>query len=137
MTEKRGTDEEEANRRSLILDKMEKDPVKWEDFREIIEASEPWDPIQWPENHDWFMIRKVPMTAFRGITLEAVADVEDPAERKEHRQRYQEILKMLKDGAAPWPVIVADTGMIVDGYHRLAALRKLKATAVDVLYVIV
>lgn len=137
MAQKRGTDEEEANRRALILEKMSKDPANWEDFREIIEASEPWDPIQWPENHDWFMIRKVPMKAFRGITLGAIADVEDPGERKEHRERYQEILKKLKNGAAPWPVIVADTGVIIDGFHRLAALQKLKATAVDVLYVIV
>lgn len=137
MVEKRGTDEEEAARRAKILEKLHRDPVQWEDFREIIEASEPWDPIQWPQNHDWFLIRKVPMSAFRGITVAAISDVQDRAERREHRERYEHILKMLKKGATPWPVIVSDFGMIIDGYHRLAALHTLKATAVDVLYVIV
>jgi hypothetical protein len=43
---------------------------------------------------------------------------------------------MMKKGAHLWPVIVADSGMIIDGYHRLAVLHTLKALYTDVLYVI-
>jgi hypothetical protein len=131
----RGTNEEEAHRRAAILEKMARVPVLWEDYREILEASEPWDPIRWPENHDWFLIKDVPLGAFREVTIDAVQDVGPRGERSEHRERYKAILKMLKKGASPWPVIVADTGMIIDGYHRLAAMNTLKRPSVDVLYV--
>jgi len=130
-----GTSEEEAHRRAAILDEMPQEQVNWEDYREIIEASEPWDPIQWPENHDWFLIKEVPLDAFREVSIDAIADVEDRDERREHKERYKAILKMLKKGADPWPVIVADSGMIIDGYHRLAALNTLKRPTVDVLFV--
>ena len=133
--ERYGTAEEEAHRRAAILEEMPRVSVNWEDFREIIEASEPWDPIQWPENHDWFFIKDVPLDAFREVNVDAIADVEDPAERREHRERYKAILKMLRNGADPWPVIVADNGMIIDGYHRLAAMGTLKRSTVDVLFV--
>lgn len=133
--EEYGTAEEEAHRRAEILQEMPRAQVSWEDFREIIEASEPWDPIQWPENHDWFLIKDVPLDAFREVNVDAIAEVEDRAERREHRERYKAILKMLRGGAHPWPVIVADSGMIIDGYHRLAAMSTLKRSTVDVLFV--
>lgn len=132
-----GTSEEEAHRRARILDKMPREPVDWQDYREVLEASEPWDPIRWPENHDWSLIKDVSLDAFREVNIARVSQVEDPGERREHRERYREILKLLKKGIAAWPVIVADTGMIIDGYHRLAALHTLRRRIVDVLYVVV
>lgn len=128
---------EEAHRRARILESLPKLPAAWEDYREVISASELWDPIRWPGNHDWFLVKNVPLNAFREVSIDAIAAVDDREERREHRERYKAILKMLKQHAAPWPVIVADTGMIIDGYHRLAALRTLKQKSVDVLYVIV
>lgn len=130
-----GTSEEEAHRRAEILEEIPKVPVDWEDFREIIEASEPWDPVRWPENHDWFLVKDVPLDAFKEVTARAIADVEDRNERREHMERYKAILKMLKKGAVPWPAIVGDNGFIIDGYHRLAAMRDLGWKSVDVLFV--
>lgn len=129
------SDEDEAHRRAGILEGMSQEPVDWKDFREVIQNSEEWDPIKWPDDHDWFLIKDVPMDAFRGIDVDAIADVEDPDERREHRERYKLILSMLKKGAKPWPVIVASTGMIIDGFHRLAAFHKLRRRSVDVLFV--
>lgn len=135
VKEPHGTPEEEAHRRAEIIDRLPKESVNWQDYAEIIEASEPWDPIQWPENHDWELVRDVPLDAFRGVTVAAIADVEDPDERREHRSRYKFILGMLRRGEKPWPIIVGENGMILDGYHRLAALHTLRREVVDVLYV--
>ncbi len=123
-------------RRAKAFTKLHKEPVKWEDYREIIESSEPWDPIQWPENHDWFMIQNVPMDLFKDVSVREIADVEDPGERQEHRERYRYIMEMLKKGEKPWPVIVGENGFIIDGYHRLAAMRTLRRKTVDVLMVL-
>ncbi len=110
--------------------------VKWEDYREVIEASEPWDPIQWPEDHNWFLIKDVPLSLFEDVSIRDIADVDDPDEQAEHRDRYQYIVDLLKAGEDPWPVIVASNGLILDGYHRLAAMRTLSwITTVDVLLV--
>lgn len=127
--------EEAAHRRAELLGEMPQEPVDWRRFSEVLENSEPWDPIQWPENHDWFLIKDVPLDAFREVNIDAIADVEDRGERREHKERYKAILKMLKKGADPWPVIVADSGMIIDGHHRLAAMNTLKRPTVDVLFV--
>lgn len=123
--------------RAKLLKGMPRNPVEWQDYREVIEASEPWDMIRWPENHEWFLIKDVPLSTFREVSIGEVAYVEDPGDRREHRERYRRILKILKKGATPWPVIVTNTGGIIDGYHRLAALRTLRRPSVDVLYVIV
>ncbi len=122
-------------RRAQAFAKMEQKPVKWEDYEEIIESAEPWDPIRWPENHDWFMIRDVPLDLFKDVSVRDIADVTDPEDRKEHREQYRYIKDLLEKGETPWPVIVGDNGFIIDGYHRLAAMRTLQYPSVDVLMV--
>jgi hypothetical protein len=118
-----------------LLGSLQKKPVNWEDFKYVIEESEPWDPIKWPQDHDWSLIEDVPLGIFSDVSVAAIAAVEDPDERKEHRERYRHIRDLLKAGEEPWPVIVASNGMILDGYHRLAAMKTLKRKAVDVLLV--
>lgn len=128
--------EKAAGKRALLLAEMPQEPTDWKLYREILESSEPHEEIQWPQNFDWAIIRNVPLSAFPEATPKQIQDVDDPEERREHRERYREIVKLLKKGHDVWPVIVAsDSGAILDGWHRLAALHELKRKVVDVLYV--
>jgi hypothetical protein len=126
-------DESRAKRIKKALDHLPKTRVNWEDYKHIIEVSERYDAIEWPENHEWFLLKNVPMKVFKHISIKEIAAVEDPDERREHRERYRYILDLLKNGEEPWPVIVADNGLILDGFHRLAALNTLRKPTVDVL----
>jgi len=65
-------------RRGELLSKLPMTEVRWQDYSEIIENSEPWDPIQEPDNHGWFLIKDVPLIAFSEISAKEIADVEDP-----------------------------------------------------------
>lgn len=127
--------ERAIRQRGELLSKLPMLEVNWKDYSEIIENSEPWDPIRFPEDHEWFLIKDVPLAAFGEISAKEIEDVEDPQERKEHRQRYKFIKKLLKDGGEPWPVIVGSTGNVIDGFHRIAAMQDLGRKTVDVLYV--
>ena len=127
--------EEPLKARAKAFTELQQTSANWEDYKEVIEASEPWDPIQWPEDHDWFLIQDVPLSLFEDVSIRDIEDVEDPYERREHRERYQYIVDLLKAGDPPWPVIVGSNGFIIDGYHRLAAMRTLRRPTVDVLMV--
>lgn len=129
--------EKAAARRANLLFKMPREEANWEDYREIIEnAEQDHEPIRYPQNFDWDLIKDVPLSLFPEATVSAVKNVGDAEERREHKERIGIIVKMLKKGADPWPVIVdSEGGVIVDGWHRLAALHQLKASSVDVLYV--
>lgn len=127
--------EKAMQQRAKLLVKLPMTEVRWQDYAEVIENSEPWDPIQFPDDHKWFLIKDVPLAAFSEISVKEIADVEDPQERKEHRKRYAYIKKILKAGEQMWPVIVGSNGMVIDGFHRIAAMRDVKRPTVDVLYV--
>jgi hypothetical protein len=127
--------EEAAGRRAPILAAMEQEPVDLNEYSEIFESAEPWEQIEHPENFEWSMIRNVPLRQFPEATPRAVEDVEDPEERREHRDRIEQIIKLLKKGGKAWPVVVdAESGAILDGWHRLGALHSLGRRVVDVLY---
>jgi len=130
-------EEEAAGKRALALEKLPKEPVDFNDYQDVIDSGERehWEQISHPQNFDWYLIRRVPLKFFPEATLETVKQLDDPEERKEHRDRINEILTLLKAGEPVWPVIVAsESGVIVDGWHRLAALHKLKVPFVDILY---
>lgn len=129
--------ERAMRRRAKALEKMLATQVDWREYSHILQVSEPWDPIRWPENHDWFLIKDVPLRHFPEISVDDISDVESFDERHEHYDRYLEIRKLLENGGEPWPVIVASNGMVLDGFHRLAAMKDLKRKTVDVLYVLV
>lgn len=117
-----------------MLAPMPKEPVSWEDYKQIFESAEPWEQIEHPENFDWALIRNVPLSVFPEATTEQIKEVDDPDERREHRERIKEIVELLKTGEEAWPVIVdAESGAIVDGWHRLVALRSIRRRTVDVL----
>lgn len=126
--------EKAAGRRAPILASMPQESVDWKDYSYVLEQAEPWEQIEHPENFDWALIRNVPLTAFPEATPEQIKNVDDPDERQGHRDRLKEITKVLKNGGDVWPVIVdAASGAIVDGWHRLAAIRSLGRRTVDVL----
>lgn len=127
--------EEAAGRRAPVLAAMAQEPVDWNDYAYIFESAEPWEQVEHPENFEWALIRNVPLREFPEASPRAVEQVEDPEERREHRDRIEEIVKILKKGGTAWPVIVdAESGAIMDGWHRLAALHSLGRRVVDVLY---
>lgn len=126
--------EKAAGKRAPVLARMPSEPVRWQDFAEIIDSAEPWEQIEHPDNFEWSLIKNVPLSLFPEATVAAIADVDDPDEREEHRMRVNEIKRLIKDGRPVWPVIVdSESGAIVDGWHRLAALHSLKRRTVDVL----
>ena len=134
--ERRVDPEKAAKRRAPALAKMPYEDVRWQDFSEIIDSAEPWEQIEHPDNFEWSLIKNVPLSLFPEATVSAISNVDDADEREEHRLRVNEIKRLIKTGKPVWPVIVdSDSGAIVDGWHRLAALHSLKRESVDVLYV--
>jgi hypothetical protein len=88
-----------------------------------------------PERYRWFLIRKFPVKAFGLGLADLLSDVSLDF-RVEHmnaheKARHDKIVSLLRDGDA-WPAIVTADGILIDGYHRVAANRTLKRKTMPV-----
>ena len=106
---------------------VEVDPAQ---YAEMFRRAEPgWDPMDFPENYRWFLIKDFPVKELQVTLRELMKDARDPGQEKFQHDR---ILELWKKGAPYWPVFVTATGIIADGYHRTAAHRTLGHKTVDV-----
>lgn len=109
------------------LGAVEVDPAG---FREMLARAEPgWTPFEEPENYRWFLIKSFPVKKL-DVTLRALMkDARDPGQEKFQHDR---IIEAWKRGAPEWPAFVTATGVIADGYHRIAAHRTMKMKNIPV-----
>ncbi len=109
------------------LPATEVDPSK---FKEMFARAEPgWTPFEEPENYRWFLIPSFPVKKL-DVTLKALMkDARDPGQEKFQHDR---IVELLQSGAPEWPAFLSATGIITDGYHRIAAHRTLKMKTIPV-----
>jgi len=81
-----------------------------------------------PERYRWFLISRFPVRHF-GLRLhDLMKDSCDPSHEK---WRHDKIVDLLRAGPA-WPAVVTASGVLVDGFHRVAANRTLKRETMPV-----
>lgn len=99
-------------------------------FREMFARAEPgWTPFEEPANYRWFFLNNFPVGKL-DVTLKALMkDAKDPGQEKFQHDR---IVELLKKGAPEWPAFITATGVIADGYHRIAAHRTMKIKNIPV-----
>ena len=94
--------------------------VKLENIRHILAKSHPGhDVVDTPEKYRFFVIDKFPVRDF-GITLDYLKKEAGSAAKNEE-WKHDRILDLWKKGEAEWPAIVTASGIVIDGYHRIAA----------------
>lgn len=88
------------------------------------------ETIDEPGNFRWFLIKGFPTKDF-GITLKDLMKEAGSAAKNEKWQ-HDRIVDLLSSGNPAWPVFVTADGIIVDGYHRIAAHRTLGHKKIEV-----
>jgi hypothetical protein len=103
------------------LGAVEVDPAG---FREMLARAEPgWTPFEEPENYRWFFLKSFPVGKL-GVTLKAM--MKDSGYPGQEKFQHDRIIDLWKQGAPEWPAFITATGIIADGYHRIAAHRTMK-----------
>lgn len=83
-----------------------------------------------PERYRWFLIKEFPVRHF-GLSLgELLKDAGIYAGQE--RSRHDRIVDLLRDAPA-WPAIVTADGILIDGYHRIAANHTLRRKTMPVI----
>lgn len=109
---------------------VEVDPAQ---FQEMFDRAEPgWTPIEEPENYRWFLIKDFPVKDFRVTLNSIIRNMDESGDPDQERAQHDEIVELLEGGAVEWPAFVASSGVILDGYHRIAAHRTLEDKDMDV-----
>lgn len=99
--------------------------VPLSELRQMLSRAWPGhDAIDEPEKYRWFLIRNFPTKDF-GITLRGMLEEAGSAGSQEKWQ-HDRIIDLLESGEPEWPAFVTATGIVIDGYHRIAAHRTLK-----------
>lgn len=102
--------------------------VRLADLGEMLSKAHPGhETIDEPENYRWFLIRRFPVKDF-GITLKDMMREGTQQDKWQHDR----IIDLLQSGAPEWPAFATATGIIVDGYHRIAAHRTLRDKEMNV-----
>lgn len=101
------------------------------DYQAMMDRAEPgWTPFQEPENYRWFLIPEFPVKSF-DFTLEDM--MKDSGYPSQEKFQHDRIIELWKSGAPEWPAFVTATGIIADGYHRIAAHRTLNLEKMPVI----
>jgi len=82
------------------------------------------DAIDDSEKYRWFLIKKFPTKDF-GITLRGMLEEAGSAASQEKWQ-HDRIIDLLESGEPEWPGLATADGIVIDGYHRIAAHRTLR-----------
>jgi len=99
--------------------------VRLSGLRAMLSRAHPGhEAIDEPENYRWFLIKKFPTKDF-GITLRGMLEEAGSAASQEKWQ-HDRIVDLLQSGEPEYPAFVTATGIVIDGYHRIAAHRTLK-----------
>lgn len=99
--------------------------VQFKDVLPALQGAFPGvDALDEPERFRWFLIEKFPVKDF-GITIEEMLK-EAGSPRTDDFWRHNRIIDLLESGNPVWPAFATADGIVLDGYHRIAAHRTLK-----------
>jgi len=102
--------------------------VDYAKFQSMLEsAEEGWTPVEEPENYRWFLVESFPVKDFAITMKDIVGGLEKDDQEAEYAQ-HDLIISLLRVEHKEdwWPAFVTSSGVIFDGYHRIAAHRTLK-----------
>lgn len=98
--------------------------ILFAELSSVFSSADPGHPVvDEPEKYRWFLIEKFPTKNF-GITLQWLMR-ESGSFASHQKFKVDRILALLKAGLPEWPAFVTAEGVVVDGYHRIAAHRVL------------
>lgn len=86
----------------------------------LISWATPGHPgIDEPSAYRWFLIKKFPVSNFE-LTLQDILD-EVGDQITDDKWRHDKIVDILRRGQEEWPALATAEGVLLDGYHRIAA----------------
>lgn len=98
----------------------------------LINMGTPGHPgLDEPEKYRWFLIKKFPVSSFE-LTFQDILD-EVGDQMTDDKPRHDKIVRILAAGGEEWPVLATATGILLDGYHRIAAHDTLRIRYIPVL----
>ena len=98
----------------------------------LVNLATPGHPtLDEPEKYRWFLIKKFPTYDFE-LNLQDILD-EVGDQITDDKYRHDKIVKILRGGGEEWPALVTATGILLDGYHRIAAHDTLNIDHIPVL----
>ena len=105
-------------------------------YAAVFQSSEPWPDVKNWKKYDWRIVRNVPVLDLEPATREDYELDTDVSEEEadQNVERMDEVVRLLREGATLWPVIMGFDCLILDGYHRLAAAAELGIETIDVIY---
>ncbi len=107
-------------------------PVPLAKVMPFVSTATPGHPtIDYPEKYRWFLIKKFPVSSFE-LSLQDILD-EVGDQSTDDRYRHDKIAGILERGGEEWPALATATGILLDGYHRIAAHDTLKRKSIPVL----
>lgn len=126
-----------ADRVQVLRDSFEKGSVRegLEDaYAEVFSSSEQWPEIVNRENFVWTLTKQVPLSELPHVDENTWAEDPDLSEEEveDNEARFAEVLAAIRDTGVVWPVLAAGK-FVLDGYHRIAAVRRLGLGCIDVL----
>lgn len=112
--------------RSLTAEELDFDKIS-----PMLRSADPsWLPFEQPGNYRWFLIKKFPVSKLEVTLDDLMENSWDPGDDK---HRHDLIVAALKSGAPEWPAFLTASGILSDGYHRIAAHRTLKRKNIPVI----
>lgn len=98
----------------------------------LINMATPGHPgIDEPDKYRWFLIKKFPVANFE-LTLKDILD-EVGDQLTDDEWRHDKIVEILRRDGEEWPALATAQGVLLDGYHRIAAHDTLKLRHIPVL----
>lgn len=98
----------------------------------LINMGTPGHPaLDEPGKYRWFLIKKFPVSSFE-LTLQDILD-EVGGQITDDKWRHDKIVEILRRGGDEWPALTTATGILLDGYHRIAAHDTIGASHIPVL----
>lgn len=86
----------------------------------LISMGTPGHPaLDEPKKYRWFLIEKFPVSNFE-LTLQDILD-EVGDQITDDKWRHDKIVEILRRGGEEFPALATAEGVLLDGYHRIAA----------------
>lgn len=90
------------------------------EVKPLLRMAHPGHPgVDEPGEYRWFLIEGFPVASFE-LTLQDILN-EAGGGYTDDQARHDRIVEILRGGGEEWPALATATGILLDGYHRIAA----------------